>query len=504
MLPRGKPSPITRVAAVQIPELKGNALISIVPYGVSNLLSAIASLLSIILLSRLLSAEAYGYYATILALTLLCQTAGFNWIQTSIIRLYLDETDQAGRDRFAQAVRVGFGLSAVFVCVAWIIGLLLYAASPDAALLGIAGLSVLLSRSWAEIGQNWNRVMERPWHFAAAQALQSLGALALAVAGLLWWSGNPIIPLAALVIASLLASAIALTGVGGAAQGFRQLQPRLREMWRYGAPITAVSLAFVILTVSDRLLITSILGPAAAGAYAAAFGIASRALGMLLLPIALATKPQVFIEFNRRGAESTGRFLKRVSAWLIAAGLPITTLLVCAPATLASVIVGHELASGAAKVLPWTAAGALLSSFLTLHFGLAFQIARQTRWMFFAVAPAAAFNVLCNVLLLPRFGIVAAGWSMVASYAMALALTVLFGSRHFRVPFSVSDAFRTAVACAPLVAFLQHGFQPTPSGLSLMLGGGALVYASSALALNVAGSRTHLMQWFGKPEAPPA
>ena len=62
------------------PELKGNAHISIVPYGVSNLLSAIASLLSIILLSRLLSAEAYGYYATILALTLLCQTAGFNWI----------------------------------------------------------------------------------------------------------------------------------------------------------------------------------------------------------------------------------------------------------------------------------------------------------------------------------------------------------------------------------------------------------------------------------------
>lgn len=191
--------------------------------------------------------------------------------------------------------------------------------------------------------------------------------------------------------------------------------------------------------------------------------------------------------------------MKRLSGWLIAAGLPVTVLLVCVPNTLISAIIGRELASAASEVLPWTATGALLSAFLTLHFGLGFQITHRTKSMLFAVAPAAAFNVVSNMLLLPRFGIVAAGWSMVASYAIALVLTILFGSRHFRVPFSVSDALRTAAACVPLVAFLQLEFQRTPLGVAVMLGSGALVYATSALALNVVGSRDYLLLWLRKP-----
>ena len=72
---------------------------TIAPFALSNLLSGIVSLLSILLFSRLLSAEAYGYYVTMLALAALCQTAGFNWLQSSITRLHPEEADQSGRDR---------------------------------------------------------------------------------------------------------------------------------------------------------------------------------------------------------------------------------------------------------------------------------------------------------------------------------------------------------------------------------------------------------------------
>src|SRR5204863_84240 len=99
--------------------------------------------------------EAYDYYATMLALTLLCQIAGFGWLQTSIIRLYVEQHDQDGRERFTQAVRLGFALSAAFVCIAWTIGLLARAGSCDEMLLGIGGLAVLLSGSWAENVRSW-------------------------------------------------------------------------------------------------------------------------------------------------------------------------------------------------------------------------------------------------------------------------------------------------------------------------------------------------------------
>jgi hypothetical protein len=82
---------------------------------------------------------------------------------------------------------------------------------------------------------------------------------------------------------------------------------------------------------------------------------------------------------------------------------------------------------------------------------------------------------------------------MVASYALALLLTIRLGSRHFRVSFSFSDALRTAAACTPLVALLQLEFQRTMSGFVVMLGGGALVYAASAFALNVVNVRSDLI-----------
>jgi len=65
----------------------------------------------------------------------------------------------------------------------------------------------------------------------------------------------------------------------GAAGGFRQIRSRLRQMWSFGGPIAAVSIGYVILAASDRLLIASILGPAAAGAYSAASGLAGPRIG---------------------------------------------------------------------------------------------------------------------------------------------------------------------------------------------------------------------------------
>jgi O-antigen/teichoic acid export membrane protein len=458
------------------------------------MLSGIASLLSIFIFSRLLSAEGYGQFAVVLAIAGVCQTAGFSWIQASITRLTPDQSDSAGHNRFAEGVRLGFMLSAIVIASAWTIAVVAFRPSPDQMVMSIAGLSVLLCNAWASAGQAWNRVLERPWRFSMSLSVQALGSLVFAIAGLAWRPGDPLVPLAAVAAASLLASSIAHIPLAGGA-AIREIQPQLRRMLAYAAPLTAVSLGWVILGAADRLLIASILGPAAAGAYSVASGLASRAVGLLLVPISLSTRSLVFVEFDRRGAEAANALLRKVASWLTAVGLPVTILLVCAPAVLTSAIIGDQLAAAAAEVLPWTAIGALLAALLTLHFVLGFQVTHRTKWTLFAVAPAAAFDIVANILLLPRFGIVAAGWSMVASYAVALALTIRFGRRHFRVPFSISDASRTIAACVPLAGFLQLEFQPTFGGLVLMLGGGALIYAASALALDVAASRTHLARW---------
>jgi O-antigen/teichoic acid export membrane protein len=472
----------------------------IVPFALSNLLSGLVSLLSILLFSRLLSADAYGKYVTVLASVTLCQTAGFNWLQSSITRLYPEEADQSGRDRLAQAVKLGCRLSTIVSSSVWLIGLFALAQSGSLGI-GAAGLSALLSGAWAATGQSWARVLQRPWRFAAAQAVQTVGGLLLALAGLKWCPGDPLVILGAMTLASISASFITPVRTAGASAGLRETLSRLCRMWKFGGPVTGLSICYVILATSDRLLISGLLGAAAAGAYTIAAGIAARALALLLAPIVIATKPQVFIEFRRQGAPAASELLRRMSGWLTAVGLPTTILLVSARHMLTSVLIGREFADVASALLPWTAIGALLSSFLTLHFALGYQIAHRTRYLLVTVGLIAALNVLLNWMLLPRFGILAAGWSIVGCYSLALILTIRLGREHFCVPFSVSDALRSALACVPLAAFLRLDFQRSVSSLLLMLGGAALIYAISALTLNVAGSRAYFVRWLLRPSA---
>ena len=281
-----------------------------------------------------------------------------------------------------------------------------------------------------------------------------------------------------------------------ACRGFGDFKSRLHIMWAYGAPIAAISFGLTLIAASDRILVATMVGTGAAGAYSAASSLAQRSISLLLLPIALAIRPQIFVEFSKGGAPPAQHLMRLYSSWLLAAGLPITTLLVVAPNAITSVLVGNALAGPAASVLPWTAVSALLSSLLTLHFGLAFEIAHRTKVMLLAVGPAAILNVASNFLLLPIYGMAAAGWSTVLGYAVALLLAVRLGRRYFCVPFSGTAAIRTAAACVPLAAFLNLGFQPSIWGSAFMIIGGAATYVVSALALNVVGCRTYLKTRF--------
>jgi O-antigen/teichoic acid export membrane protein len=87
-------------------------------YAAGNLVSGVASLLSVLVLARLLPPERYGEYVTVLVVAALCQAGGFSWLQSSIIRLHGEETDKDGRTRFAALRRASGAASGFYPCSA--------------------------------------------------------------------------------------------------------------------------------------------------------------------------------------------------------------------------------------------------------------------------------------------------------------------------------------------------------------------------------------------------
>jgi O-antigen/teichoic acid export membrane protein len=213
-------------------------------------------------------------------------------------------------------------------------------------------------------------------------------------------------------------------------------------------------LAGATLAVSDRLIIAVQLGAAAAGSYAVAFAISDRAINLVMLPVPIANKPELFAAWERGGEAAARAVMERTANWLIILGFPAAAVLVFAPEPITRLLAGGGLAQSATRMVPWLAIGSLLSALLTHHFGLAFQLTRRTQWMLVAVGVPAALNAGASLILIPRYGMIAAGWTTVGGYALALSLVILIGRRYVTIPFPAKVACKSALWCIPLCALL--------------------------------------------------
>ena len=419
------------------------------PVALAHVAAAVASIAAVVILTRLLAAEGYGLYAALIGLVTIVQNAGYLALQSSLIRFHAQAGDADAQLRLATAVRMAFVLASLVVAVVWLLAVHWLGAAGITAELAIAGLVLLLARGWLSLVQGWNRVKARYWTYFALEAVQAFGAVGLAVLALEIVPGEPAAAVWAAAGAATVAAACAPTLVLTPlhTHGSRRL---LADMFSYSAPFALVFLATAMLALSDRLIVAVYAGPAAAGAYAVAFAIADRALYLVMLPVPVATKAALFAAWEVGGDAAARPIMERSARWLIVIGLPVATILIAAPEFVAGVLVGEDIAGEAARVIPWLAVGSLLSALLLLHFSLAFQLSRRTLRMLAAVGVPAALNIVANLALVPRYGMIAAGWTTVGSYSLAVAVALLLGRREVQVPFPPGLTLKTAALCIPL------------------------------------------------------
>jgi len=94
-------------------------------------------------------------------------------------------------------------------------------------------------------------------------------------------------------------------------------------------------------------------------------------------------------------------------------------------------------------VIGYVAVGVLFCGYAQIVSRL-FFFRKQTLTPLFIYGSAAGANILLNVLLIPRFGYMAAAWSTVASYVLLLLIVALVATRSSCMGFSFRPCFRMA------------------------------------------------------------
>ncbi|HUC26749.1 MAG TPA: oligosaccharide flippase family protein [Streptosporangiaceae bacterium] len=314
-------------------------------------------------------------------------------------------------------------------------------------------------------------------------ALQSVGAQAVGVLLLYWWTPAVTSYLCGLIIgqgAAALIGLLTLRPVWSALAGIR----RYGAIFLFGLPMVPQQLSGYILGLGDRVVIRHVLGSAAVGRYSVAYNVGS--LGFILLVfVGWVWMPRIYAVTDR---VARARLLASSRDMMNLLFIPV----VCGLAAGAPLVLGVWVPKSfhPAELTPIVAIVAIC----TFPFGQfqanlrALMSEGRTGRAAMATLVAAVVNIGLNVVMVPFLGITGSAIATVLSYALCARLTRPPVSSGLQVP-RASVLLRILIGGAVVVT-LAIGVLPTSPvwlAIRLAIGAGALLAFALLLRRAMAG-----------------
>lgn len=460
----------------------------------AQIVQGVVGFLTIVVFTRLLSPEDFGHYALAFSVTTLAHTATFSWLEASMARFWAAERTPGGlATHFASLYRTSFAVIAVFVPVAALIVWLLplTPAFKLAVAFGLAGVPI---RNLAKLAQERFRAAGEVSRAAAVDMFVAVVGF-LVGAGFALAGAGAASPLVGLAMAPLFALPFILPGELRQGEGGAVDRQRLKAYAAYGYPIAASLMLSLVLASTDRFLLAAFMDAAAVGAYHASYSLANRTLDVIFIWLGAAGAPAMVMALERGGREALRQTALEQGSTLILIGLPAAVGLSMVARPMAELMIGQDLRAAATLVTPWIAASALMSGLIAYYFGFGFTLGKKTGLLLVTMAIPAGANILLNLILIPRMGVVGAAVSTAASFALGLVACLLISRRAITLPVPWDSLIRCAVASA-VMALVVWRLPPIGGLVELIMdaGVGGIVYAVVALTLNAAGVRDVLMR----------
>ena len=267
---------------------------------------------------------------------------------------------------------------------------------------------------------------------------------------------------------------------------------------RYGMPLSLSGLVFAGNATLARVLVASDLGAEAAGKFGAALDVTGQITGMLAGSITSIMGPAAIIAYRRFGVTGARRELTQGVVLFMAILLPTVAGLVITAHSFATVTSGQAFEQMVGDLLPLLIVSRALNVFSQFYLHLGFQIIEKPIRQVICGGTTLAINVVLNVVLTRSYGLQGAAWALLIADVVGVAVSLVLLKPVFPMPFpgaaiaKILGCVVVMVAGCEAVRAVVH--LHALGDLLLISGLGAVLYAASAYAANVADARSkHLL-----------
>jgi O-antigen/teichoic acid export membrane protein len=219
----------------------------------------------------------------------------------------------------------------------------------------------------------------------------------------------------------------------------------MKEYLRWSIPLTPSDAIFWIIDTSDRYIVAFFLGVTAAGIYNSAYSIGIYA-AFALTPLGTVMFPNVAKTYAEGNREMTRNYLSYSIKYLMMITIPAAFGLSILAVPLLNIITTPEFVSGSI-VVPFIAGGAIFRCLYQIHVTV-MNLSGKNGFVLILLGLAAGLNVLLNIILIPRLGILGAGLSTLVAYFVLGVLTLATSRRYFKADINLLFIAKSLFAAA--------------------------------------------------------
>jgi len=424
------PQPQSRWTALFRSELVRSSAI----YTISSIISSAIPLLMLPVLTRYLTTSDYGIVAMVAVLVGIASPfIGLNLHGAVTVRYFESGNIDIGR-------YLGNCFLLLLVCTLTMSGLLWLLSDPvshsTAVPAGWLWTVIVLSAGQfvVQILLSLWQMQGRALHFGAFQILQATLNIGLTLLFVIWlrmnWQGR----IGAQVLAVTLFSVFSILVLRrNGWLRFKYDRDDILHALRFGVPLIPHALGGMLMTQTDRIFITKMVGVSSTGLYAVGFQVAL-ILELFAISFNRAFVPWLYKRLSENDAVIKRKIVKFTYLYFLVILLVAAALSVVMPPLLA-MIVGKDFV-GSSEFVPWIVFGFAFNGMYYMVGNYIFY-AKANHLLAGATLVTAVANIGFNYVLISRNGAVGAAQASALAYFMMFALTWILSARVFPMPWKL-------------------------------------------------------------------
>ena len=409
-------------------------------YAPSQFLPALTVFITTPILTRLFPPAEYGYWALAASVSAFLVSVAASGFGSAVLRFYPAYKARATLNIFFATVGVSAGSAITVVAAFSFLTLLLFKEHIPPALYPLLPLVIMIfiAESIFTIFTAVMRAQGRSGSFTSFQLFIRYGSFAvgillilvlgLRVEGLLW--GNFLTVLLTLPFLIFLAT----KGVSIHPGYFRRRDAL--QIWQYAWPLILGNVAMWGLRVSDLFIISSFRPERDVGLYSVSYNLSAKSIELLVGLFLLSVSPLIYGTWESEGRDATEKTMTMVTRVYLVLCLPTAVGLSVLAFPLIALLTTPDYSEGS-RIVGFVA-------FSSFAWGLAniammgIAIKKRARRIGANQIMAASTHIGLQLLLVPRFGYVAAAISTLIGYTVLLVLQALASRPYltWRFPFS--------------------------------------------------------------------